>query len=119
MSDDQLFTMSCQLLCFPFAFDLPTHTMIRILEVYDGCNIVGKLIKVRASIYVIFLCHTKYPTAVHVNYIYIVCNIVQCGHLLDVADDSDLFFPVLAGNSDRSCIAPGASSLSAERFASL
>ncbi|XP_069002704.1 serine/threonine-protein kinase 36 [Embiotoca jacksoni] len=46
LSHDSLSTLSCQLLCFPFALDLPSHTMSTILQLYDSCGIVVSLLQV-------------------------------------------------------------------------
>nr|XP_043898785.1 serine/threonine-protein kinase 36 isoform X2 [Solea senegalensis] len=41
----RLAMMSCQLLCFPFALDLPLHAMSTILQLYDSCGIVERLVQ--------------------------------------------------------------------------
>ncbi|XP_071317161.1 serine/threonine-protein kinase 36 isoform X2 [Trachinotus anak] len=46
LSHDSLSVLSCHLLCFPFALDLPSHTMSTILQVYDSCGIVTSLLQV-------------------------------------------------------------------------
>ncbi|CAK6953717.1 serine/threonine-protein kinase 36 [Scomber scombrus] len=46
LSHDSLSVLSCHLLCFPFALDLPSHTMSRILQLYDSCDIVAGLLQV-------------------------------------------------------------------------
>ncbi|KAF3705963.1 Serine/threonine-protein kinase 36 [Channa argus] len=46
LSHHSLSMLSCQLLCFPFALDLPSKTMSTILQLYDSCNIVTSLIQV-------------------------------------------------------------------------
>ncbi|XP_030010080.1 serine/threonine-protein kinase 36 [Sphaeramia orbicularis] len=46
LNHDNLSMLSCHLLCFPFALDLPAHTMSRILELYDSCGIVAGLLQV-------------------------------------------------------------------------
>lgn len=46
-----LSVLSCHLLCFPFALDLPSNTVSRILQLYASCGIVTGLLQVRA-----FLC---------------------------------------------------------------
>uniref|UniRef100_A0A3Q3K9E4 non-specific serine/threonine protein kinase n=1 Tax=Monopterus albus TaxID=43700 RepID=A0A3Q3K9E4_MONAL len=48
LSHDSLSVLSCHLLCFPFALDLPSHTMSSILQLYDSCGIVASLMQVRA-----------------------------------------------------------------------
>lgn len=48
LSCDSLSVLSCHLLCFPFALDLPSHTMSTIIQLYDGCGIVPSLLQVRA-----------------------------------------------------------------------
>ncbi|XP_018547839.1 serine/threonine-protein kinase 36 [Lates calcarifer] len=46
LSHDALSVLSCHLLCFPFALDLPSHTMSTILQLYDSCGIVTSLLQV-------------------------------------------------------------------------
>ncbi|XP_044079754.1 serine/threonine-protein kinase 36 isoform X2 [Siniperca chuatsi] len=46
LSRDSLSVLSCHLLCFPFALDLPSHTMSTIFQLYDGCGIVASLLQV-------------------------------------------------------------------------
>ncbi|XP_049897195.1 serine/threonine-protein kinase 36 isoform X4 [Epinephelus moara] len=46
LSHDSLSVLSCHLLCFPFALDLPSHTMSTILQLYDSCGIVVCLLQV-------------------------------------------------------------------------
>ncbi|XP_049447377.1 serine/threonine-protein kinase 36 isoform X4 [Epinephelus fuscoguttatus] len=46
LSHDSLSVLSCHLLCFPFALDLPSHTMSTILQLYDSCGIVLCLLQV-------------------------------------------------------------------------
>ncbi|KAM7374226.1 hypothetical protein PAMP_006897 [Pampus punctatissimus] len=46
LNHNSLSVLSCHLLCFPFALDLPSHTMSRILQLYDGCSIVAGLLQV-------------------------------------------------------------------------
>ncbi|KAM7397868.1 hypothetical protein PAMA_005957 [Pampus argenteus] len=46
LNDNSLSMLSCHLLCFPFALDLPSHTMSRILQLYDSCSIVAGLLQV-------------------------------------------------------------------------
>nr|XP_020454760.1 serine/threonine-protein kinase 36 [Monopterus albus] len=46
LSHDSLSVLSCHLLCFPFALDLPSHTMSSILQLYDSCGIVASLMQV-------------------------------------------------------------------------
>ncbi|KAM9332547.1 serine/threonine-protein kinase 36 [Pholidichthys leucotaenia] len=41
-----LSTLSCHLLCFPFALDLPPRSMSEILQLYDRCGIVKNLLQV-------------------------------------------------------------------------
>ncbi|XP_070699860.1 serine/threonine-protein kinase 36 [Pempheris klunzingeri] len=45
LSHDSLSVLSCHLLCFPFALDLPSHTMSTIFQLYDGCGIVASLLQ--------------------------------------------------------------------------
>lgn len=47
LSPDSLSVLSCHLLCFPFALDLPSRTMSTILQLYDTCGIVASLLQVR------------------------------------------------------------------------
>ncbi|XP_053298360.1 serine/threonine-protein kinase 36 [Pleuronectes platessa] len=46
LSRHSMTTLSCHLLCFPFALDLPSHTMSNILQLYDSCGIVESLTQV-------------------------------------------------------------------------
>ncbi|KAK5616274.1 hypothetical protein CRENBAI_014905 [Crenichthys baileyi] len=46
LSRDTLSTLSCHLLCFPFALDLPSHTMSTVLQVYDSCHVASSLLQV-------------------------------------------------------------------------
>ncbi|XP_035522787.1 serine/threonine-protein kinase 36 [Morone saxatilis] len=46
LSHDSLSVLSCHLLCFPFALDLPPHTMSTIFQLYDSCGIVTSLLQV-------------------------------------------------------------------------
>nr|XP_019941583.1 PREDICTED: serine/threonine-protein kinase 36 isoform X1 [Paralichthys olivaceus]XP_019941584.1 PREDICTED: serine/threonine-protein kinase 36 isoform X1 [Paralichthys olivaceus]XP_019941585.1 PREDICTED: serine/threonine-protein kinase 36 isoform X1 [Paralichthys olivaceus] len=46
LSHDSMSALSCRLLCFPFALDLPSHTMSTILQLYDSCGIVESLAQV-------------------------------------------------------------------------
>ncbi|KAM9348904.1 serine/threonine-protein kinase 36 [Symphorus nematophorus] len=46
VSHDSVSVLSCHLLCFPFALDLPSHTMSTILQLYDSCGIVTSLLQV-------------------------------------------------------------------------
>ncbi|KAI3373134.1 hypothetical protein L3Q82_006459 [Scortum barcoo] len=46
LSHDSLSVLSCHLLCFPFALDLPAHTMSTIFQLYDSCGIVASLLQV-------------------------------------------------------------------------
>lgn len=48
LSGVSLSVLSCQLLCFPFALDLPSHTMSTVLQLYDSCGLVSGLLQVRA-----------------------------------------------------------------------
>lgn len=48
VSHDSVSALSCHLLCFPFALDLPSHTMTTIVQLYDSCGIVTSLLQVRA-----------------------------------------------------------------------
>lgn len=45
---DSLSVLSCHLLCFPFALDLPSDAVSAILQSYDSCGIVASLLQVRA-----------------------------------------------------------------------
>ncbi|XP_041656572.1 serine/threonine-protein kinase 36 isoform X2 [Cheilinus undulatus] len=45
-SPDCLSLLSCHLLCFPFALDLPSHSMSTIIQLYDSCGIVVSLLQV-------------------------------------------------------------------------
>ncbi|XP_022044559.2 serine/threonine-protein kinase 36 isoform X2 [Acanthochromis polyacanthus] len=46
LSRDSLSALSCHLLCFPFALDLPSHSMSTILQLYDSCGIAPNLLQV-------------------------------------------------------------------------
>ncbi|XP_070839243.1 serine/threonine-protein kinase 36 [Chaetodon trifascialis] len=46
LSHDSVSVLSCHLLCFPFALDLPSHTMSAIFHLYDSCGIVASLMQV-------------------------------------------------------------------------
>ncbi|MEQ2282747.1 hypothetical protein AMECASPLE_004022 [Ameca splendens] len=46
LSRNTLSTLSCHLLCFPFALDLPSHTMSTVLQVYDSCHVASSLLQV-------------------------------------------------------------------------
>ncbi|KAM4726666.1 serine/threonine-protein kinase 36 [Anableps anableps] len=46
LSRNTLSTLSCHLLCFPFALDLPPHTMSTVLQVYDSCHVASSLLQV-------------------------------------------------------------------------
>ncbi|XP_035482236.2 serine/threonine-protein kinase 36 isoform X1 [Scophthalmus maximus] len=46
LSHGSLSTLSCHLLCFPFALDLPSHTVSTLLQLYDSCGIVKSLLQV-------------------------------------------------------------------------
>ncbi|XP_029375505.1 serine/threonine-protein kinase 36 isoform X2 [Echeneis naucrates] len=46
LNHEILSVWSCHLLCFPFALDLPPHTMSTILQLYDSCGIVTSLLQV-------------------------------------------------------------------------
>lgn len=48
LSRDTLSTLSCHLLCFPFALDLPSHALSTVLQVYDSCHVASSLLQVRA-----------------------------------------------------------------------
>ncbi|XP_015238329.1 PREDICTED: serine/threonine-protein kinase 36 [Cyprinodon variegatus] len=41
-----LSTLSCHLLCFPFALDLPSPTLSTVLQVYDSCHVASSLLQV-------------------------------------------------------------------------
>ncbi|XP_034406806.1 serine/threonine-protein kinase 36 [Cyclopterus lumpus] len=46
VTHDSLSVLSCHLLCFPFALDLPLDAMSTILQIYDRCGIVVSLLQV-------------------------------------------------------------------------
>lgn len=48
MSHDSVSALSCHLLCFPFALELPSHAVTTIVQLYDSCGIVTSLLQVRA-----------------------------------------------------------------------
>uniref|UniRef100_A0A671YI68 non-specific serine/threonine protein kinase n=1 Tax=Sparus aurata TaxID=8175 RepID=A0A671YI68_SPAAU len=43
---DTVSVLSCHLLCFPFALDVPSHNMSTIIQLYDSCGIVTSLLQV-------------------------------------------------------------------------
>ncbi|KAM8741732.1 serine/threonine-protein kinase 36 isoform 2-T2 [Acanthopagrus schlegelii] len=43
---DSVSVLSCHLLCFPFALDVPLHNMSTIIQLYDSCGIVTSLLQV-------------------------------------------------------------------------
>lgn len=43
---DSLSMLSCHMLCFPFALDVPALTMSKILGLYVSCNVVAGLVQV-------------------------------------------------------------------------
>lgn len=45
-SSSNLSVLSCHLLCFPFALDLPSETMAKLLQLYHSCGIVSGLLQV-------------------------------------------------------------------------
>ncbi|XP_041808634.1 serine/threonine-protein kinase 36 isoform X2 [Chelmon rostratus] len=46
VSHDGVSVLSCHLLCFPFALDLPSDTMSAIFQLYDSCGVVASLMQV-------------------------------------------------------------------------
>ncbi|KAL4608625.1 serine/threonine-protein kinase 36 isoform X1 [Arapaima gigas] len=44
-SQSSLSLMSCRLLCFPFALEVPNETMVQILQSYHRCDIVSRLLQ--------------------------------------------------------------------------
>ncbi|XP_074527519.1 serine/threonine-protein kinase 36 isoform X2 [Halichoeres trimaculatus] len=46
LNHDSLSVLSCHLLCFPFALDLPSNIMSTIIQLYDSCGIVTSLLQV-------------------------------------------------------------------------
>uniref|UniRef100_A0A8C7RPQ9 non-specific serine/threonine protein kinase n=1 Tax=Oncorhynchus mykiss TaxID=8022 RepID=A0A8C7RPQ9_ONCMY len=50
-SVNSLSVLSCHLLCFPFALDLSSETMDRLLQLYHSAGIVSGLLQVRLSPY--------------------------------------------------------------------
>ncbi|XP_078786622.1 serine/threonine-protein kinase 36 isoform X4 [Oryzias latipes] len=55
LSCNSLTTLSCHLLCFPFALDLPPLTMSSVLQVYDSCGIHSSLLQVVKTLPLTFL----------------------------------------------------------------
>ncbi|XP_017287425.1 serine/threonine-protein kinase 36 isoform X2 [Kryptolebias marmoratus] len=45
-SRSSLSSLSCHLLCFPFALDLPSHTASTVLQLYDSCGVASSLLQV-------------------------------------------------------------------------
>lgn len=60
LSYESLPVLSCHLLCFPFALDLPSDIMSTIIQLYDSCGIVTSLLQVRA-----FTCSNRDLTDKH------------------------------------------------------
>lgn len=48
LSRSSLSSLSCHLLCFPFALDLPSHTASAVLQAYDSCGVASSLLQVEA-----------------------------------------------------------------------
>ncbi|XP_041864512.1 serine/threonine-protein kinase 36 isoform X2 [Melanotaenia boesemani] len=46
LTRDSLSSLICLLLCFPFALDLPSHTLSTVLQLYDSFGIVSSLLQV-------------------------------------------------------------------------
>ncbi|XP_072230824.1 serine/threonine-protein kinase 36 [Leuresthes tenuis] len=46
LSPDSLSSLSCLLLCFPFALDLPSQSKSSVLQLYDSCGVVSSLLQV-------------------------------------------------------------------------
>ncbi|KAM4545825.1 serine/threonine-protein kinase 36 isoform 2-T2 [Odontesthes bonariensis] len=46
LSHDSLSSLSCLLLCFPFALDLPSQSKSSVLQLYDSCGVVSSLLQV-------------------------------------------------------------------------
>ncbi|XP_061104967.1 serine/threonine-protein kinase 36 isoform X2 [Conger conger] len=57
-SPNSLSMMSCHLLCFPFALEVPDETMARILQTYHSCDIVSRLLQL---VLVLPLCLLELP----------------------------------------------------------
>ncbi|XP_067112759.1 serine/threonine-protein kinase 36 [Osmerus mordax] len=49
-SSSNLSVLSCHLLCFPFALDLPSETMAKLLQLYHSCGIVSGLLQVMRAL---------------------------------------------------------------------
>ncbi|KAM3602128.1 uncharacterized protein V6R79_024761 [Siganus canaliculatus] len=50
VSPESVSVLSCLLLCFPFALDLPSRSMSTILQLYDSCGVVTNLLQVIQSL---------------------------------------------------------------------
>ncbi|KAM9728799.1 serine/threonine-protein kinase 36 [Menidia menidia] len=46
LGHDSLSSLSCLLLCFPFALDLPSQSKSSVLQLYDSCGVVSGLLQV-------------------------------------------------------------------------
>ncbi|KAG5843751.1 hypothetical protein ANANG_G00154230 [Anguilla anguilla] len=57
-SPNSLSMMSCHLLCFPFALEVPDETMAKILQSYHSCDIVSRL---QQLVLVLPLCLLELP----------------------------------------------------------
>lgn len=47
LSHDGVSVLSCHLLCFPFALELPSRNTSTIFQSYDSCGIVEGLVQVK------------------------------------------------------------------------
>ncbi|KAJ8386595.1 hypothetical protein AAFF_G00168270 [Aldrovandia affinis] len=49
-SPNSLSMMSCHLLCFPFALEVPDETMAKVLQMYRSCDIVSQLLQLALAL---------------------------------------------------------------------
>lgn len=121
---DTVSVLSCHLLCFPFALDVPSHNMSTIIQLYDSCGIVTSLLQVRALPCSSLMQHRitlaigshQAHTTVHLNVSResIVLFVVSC---LICDKLSGWFWLFLTGNPNFSSSSAGAASLPAEPLA--
>ncbi|KAJ8267031.1 hypothetical protein GJAV_G00137520 [Gymnothorax javanicus] len=67
-SPHSLSVMSCHLLCFPFALEVPDETMEKILQSYHNCDIVSRLLQL---VLVLPLCLLELPLS-------LLCHLLLC-----------------------------------------
>ncbi|KAJ8347782.1 hypothetical protein SKAU_G00263710 [Synaphobranchus kaupii] len=67
-SPNSLSVMSCHLLCFPFALEVPDETMAKILLSYHSCDIVSRLLQLALGLP---LCLLELPLS-------LLCHLLLC-----------------------------------------